>query len=83
MVFSVFIGPSNAYEDDACLIKLSGEAKYSNSIKPVCLPTNGQQIVENQVCKIAGWGVTTSSKKMIVPCVIVCLDNIEGEIRLT
>lgn len=78
----MFIGSSNSFEDDACLIKLAGPAEYSDYIKPVCLPAAGQHTIANETCKIAGWGVTkigmrTISATVHTDCIAILMRSTE------
>nr|XP_039251581.1 ovochymase-1-like [Styela clava] len=71
----LFIGSSNAFVDDVCLIKLAGEVEYTNYIRPVCFPTIDQNVINGETCRIAGWGETqgTSSNRVLQNAAILIL----------
>ncbi|XP_005920804.1 mast cell protease 2 isoform X1 [Haplochromis burtoni] len=44
--------------DDIMLLKLSRKAQLSDIVKIIRLPTAKINLNENEVCKVAGWGIT-------------------------
>lgn len=50
--------------NDIGLIRLNGEATYTDYIRPVCLPwmANSQRIAPNEQLFSAGWGRTVTSR---------------------
>ena len=45
-------------ENDISLLKLSEYVKYSEFIRPVCLPDQSSSLSPGTTCTITGWGYT-------------------------
>ncbi|XP_072715862.1 granzyme A-like [Ciconia boyciana] len=49
-------------ENDIMLLKLNGAAKLDKYVQPLLLPDSCEDITPGTMCKVAGWGVTSSGK---------------------
>jgi len=49
--------------DDIALIKLETPIKFSDIIRPICLPTQDEAIPTTKVCAISGWGRISSTEQ--------------------
>lgn len=50
---------SRNQENDIALLKLERSVEFSDSIRPICLPTEANlDNLENLVCTAVGWGIT-------------------------
>ncbi|XP_014820368.1 PREDICTED: granzyme A-like [Calidris pugnax] len=49
-------------ENDIMLLKLNGVAKRNKYVQTLCLPDSYEDIKPGTMCKVAGWGVTSSGK---------------------
>lgn len=53
----------NVVYADIALVKVTGKGwKWSDYVKPACLPENGFNAEEGAVCAVVGWGVTDADK---------------------
>jgi transmembrane serine protease 3 len=46
----------NTQEHDIAIVKLSKPIKFSNTIQPACLPASGEQVPDNTMGIVSGWG---------------------------
>jgi len=46
------------YLNDIAIVKLAKPIKFSSTIQPACLPAPGEQVSDNTVGTVAGWGHT-------------------------
>jgi len=44
--------------NDIAVLKLKTPIKFSDTVKPVCLPAHGEQLADNSQAVVAGWGLT-------------------------
>ncbi|GFO32184.1 transposable element p transposase [Plakobranchus ocellatus] len=49
---------STSVANDIALVVLAERLSFSASIKPICLPRQGQEVRVGEMCLLAGWGVT-------------------------
>ena len=47
---------SKTFENDIAILKLSQNARFSNSVKPACLPAPGNRDYTNVRATVTGWG---------------------------
>ena len=45
--------------NDVVMIKLDAAIPFSSTVKPVCLPKEGQVFTPNSNCFVIGWGYTS------------------------
>ncbi|NWZ61257.1 GRAA protein, partial [Acrocephalus arundinaceus] len=50
-------------ENDIMLLQLQGRAKLNKAVKPISLPTSGDDPKPGTVCSVAGWGATSKSRR--------------------
>lgn len=46
----------NSVRNDIALIKLTKPIKFSDTVRPICLPTQGEALPVGKQCAAAGWG---------------------------
>ncbi|NXN20740.1 GRAA protein, partial [Nycticryphes semicollaris] len=52
----------SSMENDIMLLQLNGVAKQNRYVRPLSLPDSYEDIKPGTMCKVAGWGVTSSGK---------------------
>lgn len=53
---SFLYGDKIGMTNDVALIKLDKPVKFSETIRPVCLPKSGEPLPLGKMCVAAGWG---------------------------
>jgi hypothetical protein len=48
-------------KNDIALVKLEKPIKFTDTIRPICLPTQGEALPVGKTCFVAGWGRISSS----------------------
>uniref|UniRef100_A0A1Y1M969 Peptidase S1 domain-containing protein n=1 Tax=Photinus pyralis TaxID=7054 RepID=A0A1Y1M969_PHOPY len=63
---------SNNFDDDIALIKLNDTVKYSDYIKPICLPAKGESLVQPEDKVImTGWGRDVDNQEVKTKKVVI------------
>ena len=61
------------FHHDIAIVKTMKKMKFSNNVKPICLPKTFTS--EYQTCFISGWGSTQASKYIILKLVFLMLKS--------
>ena len=74
-----------SYDNDIALLKLAKSVKYTQLIKPVCLPKSNKNERAGQSCTVIGWGrvqefgpTSKILKKAKVNCMCIKLQGPNG-----
>lgn len=44
--------------DDVAIVKLSKPLNFTDTVRPICLPSQGEDVPLGKTCMAAGWGKT-------------------------